>query len=124
MALDGHPSLFQPSWYVLPLWSPLGFILCVVIISVNSTTNPHALSEKPSWLHSPGVLILDILRVCFPYVPKSTSFVSPTLYFSVFPALTALAIVFHESSAKETVFIGSSGTTGVFEPIVGVLTCE
>ena len=46
--------------------------------------------------------------MCFPYVPKSTSFVSPTLYFSVFPALTALAIVFHESSAKETVFVGYS----------------
>ena len=41
------------------------------------------------------------LNVCVPYVPKSTVFVSPTLYLLILLFLTALIIVFHESVANE-----------------------
>ena len=62
---------------------------CSVITSANSTTNPHAVSLV-SDSHS---LLFAILTVCVPKVPKSTLFVSPTLYLSVFPDFTFDAIV-------------------------------
>ena len=82
----------------------VGLITCVVIISVNSTTNPHALSEKPFVAHpsSVGDFKFAILTLCVPYFFSFTSFSLPTLYghesgLSV-QLLALLAIVSHESS--------------------------
>ena len=47
-------------------------------------------------------LLFAILTVFVPKVPKSTSFVSPTLYLSVFPDFTAFCIVCQLSVANDT----------------------
>ena len=89
----GHP----------PTFVSVSFILCVVIMSANSSTNPHAVCEKPDVLHSLGVDVFATRSVCVPYVvPKSTSLVSPTLYLLKLPTFTLANIVFHESVLNDS----------------------
>ncbi|CDB28110.1 unknown [Firmicutes bacterium CAG:582] len=56
-----------------------------------------------------------ILTVCVPNSPKSTSFVSPTLYLLVFPDFTLAAIVAQLSLSKDT-------GVGIFSPNVSLST--
>ena len=105
MLVAGHP----------PTFVAVSFILCVVIISANSSTNPQAVCEKPVVEHSLGVDVFAIRNVCVPYVPISTVLVSPTLYLLILFSFTAVIIVSHESVLNDTGF-----TLGIYSPSTSI----
>ena len=89
----GHPPSIVFVWFIPVNPNPS--------ISESSITNPHAVWEKLLCLHSSGVDLFTNLNVWVPNLDVAISFVSPTLYLSVFSVFTALAIVAHESLAKD-----------------------
>ena len=103
MLVAGHP----------PTFVAVSFILCVVITSANSSTNPQAVCEKPVVEHSLGVDVFATLKICVPYVPRFTSFVLPTAYSLPSPSLIASIIVSQSSVEK---FLG--GVSSHFPSVI------
>ena len=69
---------------------------------------PELVKDIEARVKKSGDTMTGNLKV--PNLDVAISFVSPTLYLSVFPVFTALAIVAHESLAKD---IGSEGLSEV-----------